>query len=130
MHLTCKPTFTSHLEGSNFAKIVLNAAILTLAKTKVLHKITAAAAATKHIMEGDSGHAEYSNFTEYDDTIKLVYILAPKNYADRSKKRDLTRDSVVWERIAEIAQHKFEKAIPEDKFKVDTPSASPYFLLL
>ena len=125
-------------EGRNFAKIVLNAAIFILAKTQVQHTITATAVGTQKILEGDSGTPEYSNFEEYADGQKLVYLLGPENYADGSKEgnsaaegkeKDLARDEKVWQHIAKIAQHKFEKAISEDKFKVAAPLPSPYILM-
>ena len=125
-------------EGRSFAKIVLNAAIFILAKTQVQHNITAAATATQRILEGDSGTPGYSNFEEYADRQKLVYLLGPENYADGSKEgnsaaegkeKDLARDEKVWQHIAKIAQCKFEKAISQDEFKVAAPLPSPYILM-
>lgn len=129
--------FYKSFEGCNFAKIVLNAAILALAKARVLHKIVTAAQRTKNILAADSGHAQYQNFKGYADEKLFVYTLAPKDYAistqemqNGRKTRGSAADLEAWENIALIAEHKFDKAISEDKFKVQAPAPPPYFLSL
>jgi hypothetical protein len=129
--------FYKSFERCNFAKIVLNAAILALAKAKVLHMIIASAIYTKKILEADSGQAQYQNFIGYADEKRFIYTLAPEDYAistqemqNGRKTRGSEADFKVWENIALIAKHKFHKAISEDKFKVEAPAPPPYFLSL
>jgi hypothetical protein len=118
-------SFYKSFEGRNFAKIVLNAAILTLAKAQVLHKILAGATATKTILAADSGDRDRPNFRHYSDEEQFEYTLAKGR-----KKRGDIHDENQWNDIILIAQHKFAKAVQENKFKVEAPLPSPYFLSL
>ena len=115
------PNFYHTFEGHNFAKIVLNTAIIALANAKICHIIEAAADATMAIMQQGNLFEEYRQ--------GATFTLAPENY-DLTGPSDT--DEAVWQKISETAKGLFYNALkqPVTKFKVEAPVPSPYFLLL
>lgn len=117
--------FYMTFEGCNFAKIVMYAAIMTLAEARVYHLIHPAADGTKAIIGALSTEAARRGAPL--TLMREKYRIAPIGYGSYGLRKT---DDIYWQLMIQVAKGLFHKAFnqPTTKFRVEAPSPSPYLV--